>query len=131
HAEMVRNRVELRTELDPDLPAVQADKTELQQVLINLIVNAIEAMSDGDRRDLLIASTSHDANNVRLSVCVSGPGIDPAAADRIFQAFYTTKPAGLGMGLAICKSIIDGFGGRLSARSNVPCGTIFEFTLPL
>jgi PAS domain S-box-containing protein len=130
-AEMVRNRVELRTELDADLPAVQADKTELQQVLINLIVNAIEAMSDGDRRDLLIASTRHDANHVRLSVCDSGPGVDPAAADRIFQAFYTTKPAGLGMGLAICKSIIDGFGGQLFARSNAPCGTIFEFTLPV
>jgi signal transduction histidine kinase len=68
---------------------------------------------------------------VRLSVCDSGPGVDPAAADRIFQAFYTTKPAGLGMGLAICKSIIDGLGGRLSTRSNVPCGTIFEFTLPV
>ncbi len=83
--EMDRNRVELRTQLAEDLPPVQADRIELQQLVLNLIVNAIEAMSDGARRDLLIASKKDDANNVRVSVCDSGRGLDPAAAERIFQ----------------------------------------------
>src|SRR6266498_407894 len=125
--EMDRNRVELRTELADDLPSVQADRIELQQLVLNLIVNAIEAMSDGARRDLLIASKKDDANNVRVSVCDSGRGLDPAAADRIFQPFYTTKPGGMGMGLAICRSILERLGGRPSTRANAPCGTIFEF----
>jgi PAS domain S-box-containing protein len=129
--EMDRNRVELRTELADDLPPVQADRIELQQLVLNLIVNAIEAMSDGARRDLLIASKKDDANNVRVSVCDSGRGLDPAAADRIFQPFYTTKPGGMGMGLAICRSILERLGGRLSTRANAPCGTIFEFRIPI
>ncbi len=129
--EMDRNRVELRTELADDLPSVQADRIELQQLVLNLIVNAIEAMSDGARRDLLIASKKDDANNVRVSVCDSGRGLDPAAADRIFQPFYTTKPGGMGMGLAICRSILERLGGRLSVRANAPCGTIFEFSIPI
>ncbi len=129
--EMDRNRVELRTELADDLPSVQADRIELQQLVLNLIVNAIEAMSDGARRDLLIASKKDDANNVRVSVCDSGRGLDPAAADRIFQPFYTTKPGGMGMGLAICRSILERLGGRLSTRANAPCGTIFEFRIPI
>src|SRR6266511_1345916 len=129
--EMDRHRVELRTELADDLPSVQADRIELQQLVLNLIVNAIEAMSDGARRDLLIASKKDDANNVRVSVCDSGRGLDPAAADRIFQPFYTTKPGGMGMGLAICRSILERLGGRLSTRANAPCGTIFEFRIPI
>jgi PAS domain S-box-containing protein len=129
--EMDRNRVELRTQLAEDLPPVQADRIELQQLVLNLIVNAIEAMSDGARRDLLIASKKDDANHVRVSVCDTGRGLDPAAADRIFQPFYTTKPAGMGMGLAICRSILERLGGRLSARANAPCGTIFEFRIPV
>src|SRR6266542_45703 len=129
--EMDRNRVELRTELADDLPSVQADRIELQQLVLKLIVNAIEAMSDGARRDLLIASKKDDANNVRVSVCDSGRGLDPAAADRIFQPFYTTKPGGMGMGLAICRSILERLGGRLSTRANAPCGTIFEFRIPI
>ena len=129
--EMDRNRVELRTQLADDLPPVQADRIELQQLVLNLIVNAIEAMSDGARRDLLIASKKDDANNVRVSVCDSGRGLDPAAADRIFQPFYTTKHGGMGMGLAICRSILERLGGRLSVRANAPCGTIFEFSIPI
>jgi C4-dicarboxylate-specific signal transduction histidine kinase len=128
--EMDRNRVELSTQLAGDLPPVQADRIELQQLLLNLIINAIEAMSDGAKRDLLIASTK-DANYVRVSVCDSGRGLDPAATDRIFQAFYTTKPGGMGMGLAICRSIAGRMGGQLSARDNAPRGTIFEFSIPL
>jgi PAS domain S-box-containing protein len=129
--EMDRNRVELRTQLAEDLPPVQADRIELQQLVLNLIVNAVEAMSDGARRDLLIASKKDDANHVRVSVCDSGRGLDPAAADRIFQPFYTTKPGGMGMGLAICRSILERLGGQLSVRANAPCGTIFEFRIPI
>jgi PAS domain S-box-containing protein len=130
-SERDRNRVELRTHLAGDLPPVQADRIELQQLLLNLIINAIEAMRDCTRRDMLIASTNDDGNCVRVSVCDSGRGLDPAPTDQIFQAFYTTKPDGMGMGLAICRSIIARIGGRLVARANEPSGTIFEFSIPL
>jgi PAS domain S-box-containing protein len=130
-AEMDRNRVELRLQLDADLPPIEADRIELQQLLLNLIVNAIEAMSEARTRELLIVSKKGDAKDVRVSVCDSGRGLDPAATDRIFQAFYTTKAGGMGMGLAICRSIIERLGGRLSARANMPCGTIFEFGIPI
>lgn len=130
-AEMDRNRVELRLQLDADLPPIEADRIELQQLLLNLIVNAIEAMSEAHTRELLIVSKKGDAKDVRVSVCDSGRGLDPAATDRIFQAFYTTKAGGMGMGLAICRSIIERLGGRLSARANMPCGTIFEFGIPI
>jgi C4-dicarboxylate-specific signal transduction histidine kinase len=129
--ELDRNRVELRTHLVGGLPPIQADRIELQQLLLNLIMNAIEAMSDGASRDLLIASAKDDANSVRVSVCDSGRGLEPAATDRIFQAFYTTKPDGMGMGLAICRSIVERLSGQLSARANAPRGTIFEFSIPL
>jgi PAS domain S-box-containing protein len=130
-AEMDRNRVELRLQLDPDLPPIEADRIELQQLLLNLIVNAIEAMSEARTRELLIVSNKGDAKEVRVSVCDSGRGLDPAATDRVFEAFYTTKAGGMGMGLAICRSIIERLGGRLSARANMPCGTIFEFAIPV
>jgi PAS domain S-box-containing protein len=130
-AELVHNRVELRTELADDLPPVRGDRIELQQVVLNLVMNAIEAMSDADKRSLFIASTRDDTNNVRVSVCDSGRGLDPAAADRMFQAFYTTKPGGMGMGLAICRSIIERLGGRLSARANAPRGAILQFHIPI
>jgi PAS domain S-box-containing protein len=130
-AEMDRNRVELRFQLDADLPPIEADRIELQQLLLNLIVNAIEAMSEARTRELLIVSTKGDANDVRVSVCDSGRGLDPAATNRIFEAFYTTKAGGMGMGLAICRSIIERLGGRLWARANMPCGSIFEFAIPI
>jgi PAS domain S-box-containing protein len=130
-AEMDRNRVELRLQLDTDLPPIEADRIELQQLLLNLIVNAIEAMSEAHTRELLIVSEKDDAKDVRVSVCDSGRGLDPAATDRIFEAFYTTKAGGMGMGLAICRSIIERLGGRLSARANMPCGTIFEIAIPV
>jgi hypothetical protein len=98
-SEMQRNRVELRTELMTDLPPVQADRIELQQLLLNLIINANEAMSDGAKRDLVIVSTEGETDNVRVLVCDSGRGLDPAAADRIFQAFYTPSPAEWAWGL--------------------------------
>jgi PAS domain S-box-containing protein len=129
--EMDRNGVELRMQLAEDLPPVQADRIELQQLVLNLIVNAIDAMSDGARRDLSIFSATDGATHVQVSVCDSGRGLDPAAADRIFQPFYTTKPGGMGMGLAICRSILERLGGQLSARANAPYGTIFEVRIPI
>jgi C4-dicarboxylate-specific signal transduction histidine kinase len=130
-AELVHNRVELRTELADDLPPVRGDRIELQQVVLNLIMNAVEAMSDADKRALRIASARDGQNDVRLSVCDSGRGLDPAVADHMFQAFYTTKSGGMGMGLAICRSIIQRHRGELSARPNAPCGAILQFNIPI
>jgi signal transduction histidine kinase len=103
----------------------------LQQVVLNLMLNAAEAMGsiEAEPRDLLI-STQQNHGGLLVAVRDSGPGIDPAHLDRIFESFYTTKPKGTGMGLSICRSIIDAHGGRLWAEANEPRGTIFQFTLP-
>jgi C4-dicarboxylate-specific signal transduction histidine kinase len=130
--DMQRNAVRLQTRLADDLPFVPADRVQLQQVIMNLIVNAVEAMinvGDGSR-ELTIVSGKDDANAVFVEVQDSGPGIDPADLDRPFQSFYTTKPDGIGMGLAISRSIIEAHGGWLSAASNQPHGALFRFTLP-
>jgi signal transduction histidine kinase len=102
-------------------------------VILNLILNAVEAMS-GSRereRELLIRTRRDDSDAVLVAVRDSGPGLDPTNTDRIFEAFYTTKPEGMGMGLTICRSIIDAHGGRLWAAVNKPRGAVFQFTLPL
>jgi len=103
----------------------------LQQVVLNLLLNAVEAMDvvEAAPRQLLI-STRQDHAGVVVAVHDSGPGIDPEQFDRIFNSFYTTKPSGTGMGLAICRSIIDAHGGRLWAEANEPRGAIFQFTVP-
>jgi signal transduction histidine kinase len=103
----------------------------LQQVVLNLLLNAVEAMGSSETgpRELLI-STEQDHTGVLVAVRDSGPGIDPSHLDRVFDAFYTTKSSGTGMGLSICRSIIDAHGGRLWAEPNEPRGTIFQFTLP-
>jgi signal transduction histidine kinase len=104
---------------------------QLQQVMLNLIINAVEAMrgvSDGPR-ELLISTGTSDTGDVRVAVRDSGPGLTPAALERLFEPFYTTKPGGLGLGLSICRSIVEGHGGRLWASTNVPRGAIFQFTL--
>ena len=131
--EVQQNRVRLQTRFTDDLPLVPADRVQLQQVIMNLIVNAVEAMSSvGDRsRELTIASGKDDANAVFVEVQDTGPGIDPADLDRLFQSFYTTKPDGIGMGLAISRSIVEAHGGRLSATPNEPGGAVFRFTLPV
>ena len=103
---------------------------QLQQVVLNLVMNAIDAMTGSEPRDLVI-STRQVGDKVRVSVGDSGCGLDCAAAERLFDPFYTTKPEGMGMGLAICRSIIRSHGGQLSARGNVPRGAIFEFELPI
>ena len=132
-SELQRNRVELRTRLASDLPIVSADRVQLQQVILNLIVNAVEAMSGvGDRpRELVVGTGGGDANEVFVEVRDSGPGLDPANLPRLFDSFYTTKPEGMGMGLSISRSIIEAHGGRLWATANEPHGAVFRFTLPV
>ena len=130
--EMRKTGVSLQTQLVADLPPVSGDRIQLQQVILNLIINAIEAMSgaSGERRELLIGTEKNGSNEVLVVVRDSGPGLDAESFDRLFDAFYTTKPDGIGMGLAISRSIIAGHGGRLWATPNVPRGAIFQFTLP-
>jgi C4-dicarboxylate-specific signal transduction histidine kinase len=131
--ETQRNAVRLQSRLADDLPLVSADRVQLQQVLINLIINAIEAMAgagDGPR-ELTIVSRIDDANDVVVEVQDTGPGLDPKQLDRLFQSFYTTKPDGIGMGLAISRSIAEAHGGCLSAAPNNPRGVVFRFTLPV
>jgi PAS domain S-box-containing protein len=125
------NGVSLRTRLDEDVPLILGDRIQLQQVLLNLIINAIEAMNDvRDARELSISSANDDSRNVLVAVRDSGPGLDPRNLDRLFEAFYTTKPHGMGMGLAISRSIVAAHGGRLWVTPNEPHGAVFQFTLP-
>ncbi len=130
--EMLSRQVSLRTELASALPPVLGDRVQLQQVVINLVMNALEAMAPvTDRpRDLLIRSQRDDSNEVIVAVTDSGMGIDSENAERLFNAFFTTKPTGMGMGLSICRSIIATHGGRLWASPNADHGSTFQFTLP-
>ena len=128
---IIRNGVSVETRLAKRLFPVHGDRVQLQQVMLNLILNAIEAMGSTEvgARELLI-STEQDHKGVLVAVRDSGSGIDPAHRKRVFEAFYTTKSSGVGMGLSICQSIINGHGGRLWAEANAPRGTVFQFTLP-
>ena len=133
HDEVVRADVSVRTEFaEEGLPRVQGDRVQLQQVILNLIVNAMEAMRDvGDgERTLLIRTGAAEAGGVLVAVQDTGTGLDPSKLERLFEAFYTTKPDGLGMGLSICRSIIEAHGGPLWASANEPRGAVFQFTLP-
>jgi signal transduction histidine kinase len=130
--ELMQNHISLRIQLADDVPLVWADRIQLQQVIMNLIINAIEAIStceDGPR-DLLVSSTKDKSDGVLVTVCDSGIGLERANLDHIFDAFQTTKSDGMGMGLAISRSIIEGHSGRIWATSNVPRGSVFQFTLP-
>jgi PAS domain S-box-containing protein len=131
-SEAMQNGISVRTQLEAGLPSVQADRVQLQQVILNLIINAIEAMSGASEgaRELLIRTTE-DSDGVLVSLRDSGPGLDPTHLDRLFDAFYTTKSSGLGMGLSICRSIIEAHGGRIWASTNEPRGAVFQFTMPL
>ena len=128
---IVKNGVSVQSRLAEGLSPIHGDRVQLQQVVLNLILNAVEAMgsSEAKVRELLI-STEQDHNGILVAVCDSGPGIDPAHFERVFDAFYTTKPKGMGMGLSICRSIINAHGGKLWAEVNEPRGTVFQFTLP-
>ncbi|SEF09802.1 PAS domain S-box-containing protein [Rhizobiales bacterium GAS191] len=130
-SELQRHGVILHTNLFADRP-VFADRVQLQQVLLNLIMNGVEAMSAVTDWPKMLAITSEAAEpgGVLVAVEDTGTGLDPAMADRIFDPFFTTKPEGMGMGLSICRSIIDAHGGRMSASPRMPCGTVFRFTVP-
>jgi PAS domain S-box-containing protein len=131
--EMLNHGILLQTELAPGLPGVDGDRTQLQQVILNLILNAIEAMGgiDEGARELRINTGRAAAGGVLVTVRDSGPGLDPADMERVFEAFYTTKPEGMGMGLAICRSMVEAHGGRMWAGANEGGGAVFQFTLPL
>jgi PAS domain S-box-containing protein len=129
-SESTRHSISIVTELDPDLPRVMADRLQLQQVFMNLMLNGIDAMKHwSDRGELTIRSQADDASLV-ISVSDTGPGLPPEQADQIFKAFFTTKDHGIGMGLPISRSIIESHGGRLWASSNFPQGATFQFSLP-
>jgi PAS domain S-box-containing protein len=130
-SEMGRNNVTLQLELAADLPCLMGDRVQLQQVVMNLILNAIEAMStvEGRERDLVIRTQRGEGDEIHVAVRDSGIGLDPLSAERIFDAFQTTKPGGLGMGLSLSRSIVESHGGRLWAVSNDGPGATFQFTL--
>ena len=132
-SEVFKHGILLRTELASGLPGVDGDRTQLQQVILNLVLNAIEAMGgiDAGTRELRISTEREAAGGVLVTVRDSGPGLDPTDTERVFKAFYTTKPKGMGMGLAICRSMVEAHGGRMWASANEPGGAVFQFTLPL
>ena len=130
--EVLSHGVSLRTELAPALPPVLGDRVQLQQVVINLLMNGVEAMEPiTDRpREILIRSQQHEAGQVNVAVLDSGIGIDSETAEKLFSAFFTTKPSGMGMGLSISRSIIRAHGGRLWVSPNPDHGAAFQFTVP-
>jgi C4-dicarboxylate-specific signal transduction histidine kinase len=129
---ITKNGVSVQTRLAEGWAPVEGDRVQLQQVILNLVLNAVEAMSsvEAGPRELLISTKKTQGNCVLVAVGDSGPGIDPEHVDRVFETFYTTKASGMGMGLSICRSIIDAHGGRLWADANEPRGAVFQFTLP-
>ena len=122
----------VKMQLSDGLPPIVGDRVQLQQVILNLIMNAIEAMSEVTEgsRELLISTSEAEPGGVLVAVSDSGPGL-PANPEHLFEAFYTTKASGLGMGLSICRSIVEAHGGRLWATANVPLGAVFQFTVPI
>jgi PAS domain S-box-containing protein len=126
------NEVSVRTRFAEGSLSVQGDRVQVQQVILNLILNAVEAMGsvEAGPRELLVSTEQSETNGIVIAVGDSGPGIDPEDRQRIFQAFYSTKSSGVGIGLSICRSIIEAHGGWLSANANEPRGAVFQFTLP-
>jgi C4-dicarboxylate-specific signal transduction histidine kinase len=130
--EAVKNGILMRTELADGLPLIEGDRVQLQQVVLNLVVNAVQAVGTvaEAERELLVTTGQAEPDGVLVAVKDWGPGLAPAARAHIFDAFYTTKPGGLGMGLSISRSIIEAHGGRFWVTDNLPRGTIFHFTIP-
>jgi PAS domain S-box-containing protein len=131
--EVMKNGISVQSHLVEGLPLIQGDRVQLQQVIMNLIINAVEALSSvrEGSRELVITTGKGELDDVLVVVRDSGPGLSSAGLERIFEAFYTTKPGGLGMGLSICRTIIEAHGGRLWATAAQPQGAIFQFTLPV
>ena len=131
--EIQRNQISMLTQLSDDEPLIQGDRVQLQQVLLNLLLNAIEALSSVSTgsRHLVIATTKKDLKSVLVSVYDSGKGFPSNDLDRLFDLFYSTKSDGMGMGLTISRSIVESHGGRIWATPNSPCGAVFQFTLPI
>ena len=132
HGEVIGNGVLMRLDLADDLPEVRGDRVQLQQVIINFVINGIQAMAhlDGRPRILWVRSRRTNVDRALVEVQDSGNGIDPEHASRLFDAFFTTKPNGMGLGLSICRSIIEAHGGQVSASSQGGAGAVFQFTLP-
>jgi signal transduction histidine kinase len=133
HSEAVKNGVTVQRQLADHLPNIRGDRVQLQQVILNLIVNAIQAMSgltEGNR-ELHIGTESAEEEGVRIAVRDTGPGLSAETLQRLFEPFYTTKPTGMGMGLSICRSIVEDHGGRLWATRVNPQGALFQFTIPI
>ena len=131
--EAANNSVSVRTRFAEGLPRVQGDRVQLQQVMLNLIVNAIQAISgigEGARELQISIDAVPSEGAVRVGVRDIGPGLSPESLSRLFEPFYTTKPEGMGMGLSICRSIIEAHGGRLWATPCEPQGALFQFTIP-
>jgi signal transduction histidine kinase len=133
HSEALKNGVSVRTELADGLPLIEGDRVQLQQVVLNLIVNAVQAMGavpDGVR-DLRVTTAQAEPTGVLVAVMDSGPGLAPGTVERIFDPFYSTKPGGLGMGLSICRSIVEAHDGRLWVTAKQVRGVIFHFMVPV
>jgi PAS domain S-box-containing protein len=130
--EAAKHGIAVETQLADGLPLIRGDRVQLQQVILNLVLNAIEAMAGGDNhpRELLITTASPGSDSVSVTVKDSGPGLDPKNPSFGFEPFHTTKPDGLGLGLSICRSIVEAHGGKLAVTANTPRGAIFQFTLP-
>jgi signal transduction histidine kinase len=131
--EIARHNVALRTDLAVDLSPVRGDPVQLKQVLVNVIINGTESMSEGssEPRELWVTSQNHTADQVLIAVRDSGVGIDPSTVEKLFEPFVTNKPGGMGMGLAISRSIVDAHGGRLWAVPNEGRGATFQFSIPV
>jgi signal transduction histidine kinase len=129
--ELQKRGIALRTVFDTNTGSIAGDRIQLQQVVLNLILNAVEAIGSADcgARRITVVSRNIDEGKVVVTIADTGPGVDPSKADQIFDAFFTTKSGGLGMGLSICRSIVEAHGGRLWVSPNEPAGSVFSFTL--
>jgi signal transduction histidine kinase len=131
--ELQKHRASLALALSPALPSTLGDRVQLQQVIINLLMNGVEAMTavTATPRELVVRSGLGEADRVLVAVQDAGVGLDPRYTDRVYDPFFTTKPSGMGMGLSISRSIIEGHGGRIWATANPTHGATFQFTLPI
>jgi two-component system sensor kinase FixL len=133
HSDAVRRKVNVSLEAEPEMSAVQGDRVQLQQVVLNLLLNAFDVMRDADASDRVVRLNigRMDERMLKVSVVDAGPGLPPESIERVFDAFYTTKSKGLGMGLSISRSIIEAHGGRMWAENNLKRGATFSFTIPI